>query len=110
MPIGIVLATVALLILSALFSIRFYRRHILGEDATERKIDVEVLDKQSVAVIDAQPGEEDEEYWIYVQPVKGGPKREFMVGIHYYHALNPGDRGTMTYKGRTFVHFALQRG
>ncbi|MFZ6043921.1 DUF2500 domain-containing protein, partial [Vibrio natriegens] len=28
---------------------------------------------------------------------------------HYYHALNPGDRGTMTYKGLTFLHFTLQR-
>lgn len=74
-----------------------------------KKIDVEVLDKQSMAIIGAQPGEDNEEYWIYVQPTKGGPKREFMVGIHYYHALNPGDRGTMTYKGLSFVHFALER-
>ena len=51
----------------------------------------------------------DEEYWIYVEPISGGPKREFMVGIHYYHALNPGDKGTMTYRGQQFIHFALQR-
>lgn len=109
MPLGIVLATVALLIISALFFIRVYRRHMRGENAPEKKIEVEILDKQSVAVIGAKPGDDDEEYWIYVQPLQGGPKRQFMVGVHYYHALNPGDRGTMTYKGISFVHFALLR-
>jgi len=109
MPIWIVLAIVALLIVSILYFVRFYRRHMLGENAPEKKIDVEILDKQSVAVIGAKLGEDNEEYLIYVQPLKGGPKREFMVGIHYYHALNPGDRGLMTYKGLNFVHFALQR-
>ncbi|MCW8329516.1 DUF2500 domain-containing protein [Photobacterium sp. SDRW27] len=109
MPIGIVLTLVALLIIAILYYIRFYRRHMLGENAPEKKIDVEVLDKQSVAVIGAKPGEDDEKYWIYVQPTKGGPKREFMVGIHYYHALTPGDRGLLTYSGLNFVHFALHR-
>lgn len=109
MPIWIVLAVATLLIISIFYFIRFYRRHVQGEDAPEQKIDVEVLDKQSVAIIGAQPGDDNEEYWIHVQPTKGGPKREFMVGVHYYHALNPGDRGTMTYKGLTFIHFALQR-
>lgn len=109
MPIWIVLAIVALLIVAIVYYVRFYRHHMLGENAPEKRINVEVLDKQSVAVIGAKPGEDDEEYWIYVQPTKGGPRREFMVGIHYYHSLNPGDRGLMTYKGLTFVHFALQR-
>ncbi len=109
MPIWIVLAVAILFVISIFYFIRFYRRHVQGENAPEQKIDVEVLDKQSMAIIGAQPGEDNEEYWIYVQPTKGGPKREFMVGIHYYHALNPGDRGTMTYKGLSFVHFALER-
>ncbi|MDX1302721.1 DUF2500 domain-containing protein [Photobacterium sp.] len=109
MPIWIILAIVTLLIVSVFYYVRFYRRHILGESAPEKKIKVEILDKQNVPVIGAQPGEDNEDYWIYVQPEQGGPKREFMVGIHYYHALNPGDKGIMTYKGRTFVHFALQR-
>lgn len=108
MPIWIALAVVVLFTTSTFYFIRFYRRHMQGENAPERKIDVEILDKQSTAVIGAQPGEDNEEYWIYVQPTKGGPKREFMVGVHYYHALNPGDRGTMTYKGLSFLHFALQ--
>lgn len=109
MPLGIVLATAALLIVSALLFTHTYRRHMRGDDAPEKTIDVEILDKQSVAVTGTQPGEDDEEYWIYVQPLQGGPKREFMVGIHYFHALTPGDRGTLTYKGLSFVHFAQCR-
>ncbi|MGF1699806.1 DUF2500 domain-containing protein [Photobacterium makurazakiensis] len=109
MPTWIVLAIFALLVAAILYYVRFYRHHVLGENAPEKKIEVQILDKQSVAVIGAKPGEDDEEYWVYVQPTKGGPKREFMVGVHYYHALNPGDSGIMTYKGVTFLHFALQR-
>ncbi|MGR5471404.1 DUF2500 domain-containing protein, partial [Vibrio astriarenae] len=26
-----------------------------------------------------------------------------------YHALNPGDKGTLTYHGDKFLHFALKR-
>ncbi|WP_299017293.1 DUF2500 domain-containing protein [uncultured Photobacterium sp.] len=109
MPIWIMLALAALLIISILYYVRFYRRHMLGEHAPEQKIEVEVLDKQSVAMEYAQPGEENEEYWLYVQPRSGGLRREFKIGIHYYHALNSGDRGILTYQGTTFLHFALQR-
>ncbi|MCG7584170.1 DUF2500 domain-containing protein [Photobacterium sp. OFAV2-7] len=109
MPIGIVLAVAILFVISLVYFIRFYRRHVQGENAPEKKVEVEILAKQSVPVIGAQPGDDNEEYWIYVQPTKGGPKREFLVGIHYYHALNPGDRGIMTYKGLSFIHFALTR-
>lgn len=109
MPIWIIVAIVAMIALAAMYYIRFYRRHMLGENAPERQIEVQILDKQSVPVIGAKPGEDNEDYWIYVQPTKGGPKREFMVGIHYYHSLNPGDRGIMTYQGVTFRHFALHR-
>ncbi|MDG2663993.1 DUF2500 domain-containing protein, partial [Vibrio parahaemolyticus] len=26
-----------------------------------------------------------------------------------YHALNPGDKGTLTYRGNKFLHFAIKR-
>lgn len=109
MPVSVIVGLIALLIIAVGYFILSYRRHTLGAHAPERSIEVTVLDKQSVPIIGAQPGDEQEEYWIYVHPTQGGPKREFMVGVHYYHALNPGDRGTMTYKGLTFLHFALQR-
>ncbi|MGI2883266.1 DUF2500 domain-containing protein [Vibrio furnissii] len=91
-----------------LFS-RFYRRHIHGENAPERHVQVTVLDKQSIDIPHPLPGQDDREYWVYVQKGQWGPKREFQVGIHYFHALNPGDRGTLTYRGTDFIHFALQR-
>ncbi|KJG25455.1 RNA polymerase subunit sigma [Photobacterium iliopiscarium] len=109
MPTWIIVVLCLLLLLSLFYFIYHYRRHILGIDAPEKKVDVQILDKQSNRIIGAQPGEEDEEYWFYVQPLAGGPKREFMIGIHYYQALNPGDIGTMTYRGQQFIHFALQR-
>ncbi|MBY5947088.1 DUF2500 domain-containing protein [Photobacterium rosenbergii] len=109
MPIAIPATIIALLAVALYCFVHIYRKHTLGENAPERQIEVEILDKQSTPVIGARPGEDDEEYWIYVQPTKGGPKREFMVGIHYYHALNPGDKGVMTYQGTTFRHFALKR-
>ncbi len=110
MPIWIIVASVLLLIISLVSFIKLYRRHVLGLNAPEKKITVTVLDKQSNAIIGAKEGEDSEEYWIYVEPTKGGPKRQFQVGIHYYHALNSGDQGTLTYKGLSFIHFALQRG
>lgn len=109
MPTGIIVAICILFIFSFGYFIFSYRRHTLGLGAPEKKLDVMILDKQSNKIIGAQAGEEDEEYWIYVEPMSGGPKREFMVGIHYYHALNLGDKGTMTYRGQQFIHFALQR-
>ncbi|PSV45616.1 DUF2500 domain-containing protein [Photobacterium indicum] len=109
MPIWIVFVIITLLVFSVLYYVRFYRRHIIGENAVEQTLNVTILEKQSTPIISARVGEDNEEYWIYVQPTAGGPKREFMVGIHYYHALNSGDQGTMTYKGRDFLHFALQR-
>lgn len=78
----------------------------MGHNAIERNIDIRILDKQSETKLSFEQHEEPEEYWIYVEPIKGGPKREFQVGSHYYHALRQGDCGTLTYKGRTFVHFA----
>ena len=103
----------ALLILRALaagwFFVQFQKRHTFGEDAPEQTTEVTVLDKQIIDVPDPKEGEESQEYWIYVQKGKVGPKREFQIGVHYYHALNPGDKGTLTYKGQKFMHFALQR-
>eukprot|EP00487_Bulimina_marginata_P008908 TRINITY_DN32341_c0_g1_i1.p1 TRINITY_DN32341_c0_g1~~TRINITY_DN32341_c0_g1_i1.p1 ORF type:complete len:109 (+),score=10.06 TRINITY_DN32341_c0_g1_i1:110-436(+) len=86
----------------------FYRKHIQGENAPEQSVNVTILDKQTIQVPDAQPGEE-EEFWIYVQRGAVGPKREFQIGVHYYHALNPGDKGTLTYQGDKFLHFAMKR-
>ncbi|MEJ2764415.1 DUF2500 domain-containing protein [Photobacterium sp. MCCC 1A19761] len=109
MPTPLILIVTGLLILSAFYALRIYRRHVQGDQAPEKTVQVEILDKQSIAIAGARPGEDSEAYWIYVRPLRGGPKREFEVGVHYYHALNPGDRGTMTYQGQTFRHFALQR-
>lgn len=109
MPVWIPITLALLLVIALLYFVYSYRRHSLGLDAPEQSIEVCVLDKQANAIIGAQPGEDNEEYWIYVEPTDGGPQREFLVGVHYYHALNPGDQGTMTYKGRQFMHFALKR-
>ncbi|MEF1291775.1 DUF2500 domain-containing protein [Vibrio sp. M260118] len=89
--------------------VRFYRMHIQGDSAPEQTAEVTILDKQSIPVEDVEPGMDDQEYWIYVQKGRIGPKREFQVGVHYYHALNPGDHGTLTYQGDKFLHFALKR-
>ncbi len=88
---------------------RFYQKHLLGENAPERTAQVTVLDMQTVEIDNPKPGEDDQEYWIYVQKGHFGPKREFQVGVHYYHALSPGDKGTLTYQGGKFLHFAMQR-
>jgi len=109
MPLSIFGLLLILAIAAGWFFLRFQRKHSLGENAPEQKADVTILDKQSIDIPDAQPGQEDQEYWIYVQKGRVGPKREFQVGIHYYSALNPGDKGTMTYRGDKFLHFALKR-
>lgn len=109
MPVSLFLALIALIALGAWLFIHFFHKHIQGKDAPEQSVQVTVLDKQVIPITDAKPGEEDQEYWIYVQRGAFGPKREFQVGIHYYHSLNPGDKGTLTYQGDKFLHFALQR-
>ncbi|WP_162045368.1 DUF2500 domain-containing protein [Vibrio taketomensis] len=109
MPITIFVAIALLGLLAGWFFISFYRRHMQGEDAPEQKADVTILDKQAIDIENAEPGQDDQEYWIYVQRGRVGPKREFQVGIHYFHALNPGDKGTLTYQGDKFLHFALKR-
>ncbi|MFA0523652.1 DUF2500 domain-containing protein [Vibrio sp. 10N.222.52.C3] len=109
MPNSLFFAIFALAALAAWVFIGFYRKHSQGENAPEKKVNVTVLDKQSIDLPDAEPGQEDQEYWIYVQRGVVGPKREFQVGIHYFHALNPGDKGTLTYRGDKFLHFALKR-
>ena len=91
------------------FFVGFFRKHMQGENAPQQTANVTVLDKQSIQVETQHPSQESEEYWIYVQRGKWGPKREFQVGVHYYHALNPGDKGALTYQGTKFLHFALQR-
>lgn len=103
MPITVIIFLISLIILAAILCALSYRKHILGYSAKERNIDIRILDKQSVAPLTP---DFDEEYWIYVEPLSGGPKREFQIGIHYYHALHPGDCGTLNYKGISFLHFA----
>nr|WP_194956797.1 DUF2500 domain-containing protein [Enterovibrio baiacu] len=109
-PISLILLLVALAVISTVYFFLSFQKHSLGKGAEERAIDIRILDKQSVALPSPEQHEDPEEYWIYVQPLAGGPKREFQVGVHYYHALQPGDCGTLTYKGLQFLHFAkLQR-
>jgi hypothetical protein len=109
MPISLVIAIFVFIFASGWAFTHFFRKHIQGENAPEQKVEVTILDKQSIDIDDAQPGQEDQEYWIYVQKGRIGPKREFQVGVHYFHALNPGDQGTLTYQGDKFLHFALKR-
>lgn len=109
-PISVILLVGALAVIAGVYFVLTMQKHMLGQGAEERSIDIRILDKQSVAIPDPQQHEDPEEYWIYVEPMEGGPKREFQVGIHYYHALQPGDCGTLTYRGAEFIHFAkLQR-
>lgn len=109
MPVTLLLSLVLLIGLSAWIAIQFHKKHQLGQDAPELTIKVAILDKQSIDIPEAQPGQDDQEYWIYVQKLPIGPKREFKVGVHYYSALNPGDKGMLTYQGDQFLHFTLQR-
>ncbi|MGC9400848.1 DUF2500 domain-containing protein [Vibrio genomosp. F10] len=108
MPVSLFIAVALLALGAAWVFLGFYRKHIQGENAPEQSVNVTILDKQTIQVPDAQPGEE-EEFWIYVQRGAVGPKREFQIGVHYYHALNPGDKGTLTYQGDKFLHFAMKR-
>ncbi|MCW8335473.1 DUF2500 domain-containing protein [Vibrio paucivorans] len=109
MPISLFVAITLLAVLAAWVFLSFYRKHMQGENAPEQAVNVVILDKQAIEIQDAQPGEDDQEYWIYVQKGRLGPKREFQVGVHYYHALNPGDKGKLTYQGDKFLHFAMKR-
>ncbi|KXF82682.1 DUF2500 domain-containing protein [Enterovibrio coralii] len=106
MPISLFLLVIALAVIAGVYFFFIFQKHTLGKGAEERTIDIRILDKQSVAIPNPGMHEEPEEYWIYVEPVDGGPKREFQVGVHYYHALQPGDCGTMSYRGSNFIHFA----
>jgi hypothetical protein len=109
MPLSFVLLLISLFIAALYLFIRTHQKHNLGLDAPEQKCEIQILDKQSVPIIGAKPEEESEEYWLYVQQTKGGPKRQFCVGIHYFYALEAGDTGILTYQGRKFIHFAKKR-
>ncbi|HBV76541.1 MULTISPECIES: DUF2500 domain-containing protein [Vibrio] len=109
MPITLLICILLLIALAAWMYISFHKKHNLGEDAPEKKVNVIVLEKQSINIPNAAIGDDDQEYWIYVQKLPLGPKREFKVGIHYFSALNTGDKGVLTYKGHRFMHFALKR-
>ncbi|MGV3002904.1 DUF2500 domain-containing protein [Vibrio sp.] len=107
MPITLLISLILLIGLAAWMYRQFHKKHNLGLDAPEQQVKVMVIDKQTIDIPEAQSGQEDQEHWIYVQKLPVGPKREFKVGIHYYSALNPGDKGTLTYQGDKFLHFAL---
>ncbi|MCJ2378731.1 DUF2500 domain-containing protein [Vibrio sp. ZSDZ34] len=107
MPTVLILSIFILIIVAACFFSLFYTKHISGKDAPEQQALVTILDKQAVTPTD--PDSHEEEYWIYVRKGRFGPKREFQIGVQYYHHLNPGDRGILTYQGQRFLHFALQR-
>lgn len=109
MPISLYIAIALLCLLAGWVFSNFFRRHMQGEDAPEQTVDVTILDKQAIANDEGEASLDDQEYWIYVQKGKIGPKREFQVGIHYFQALNPGDKGTLTYQGDKFLHFAMKR-
>ena len=106
MPISVILLVIALAVIAGVYFVFTFQKHTLGQGAEERAIDIRILDKQAVALPSDEQHQDPEEYWIYVQPISGGPKREFQVGIHYYHALQAGDCGRLTYRGSDFVHFA----
>lgn len=109
MPVTYIVILLAFILIAAVLFQRFQTKFILGDNAPEMTAEVTILDKQIIEIPDTKPGEEDQEFWIYVQKGKFGPKREFEIGVHYFHALNPGDKGIMTYQGRKFHHFALKR-
>ncbi|WP_407331719.1 DUF2500 domain-containing protein [Enterovibrio sp. 27052020O] len=110
MPISVILLVLALAVVAGVYFVFTFQKHTLGQGAEDRAIDIRILDKQVVSLPSPDQHQDPEEYWIYVEPISGGPKREFQVGVHYYHALQPGDCGTLTYRGSDFVHFAkLQR-
>ncbi|UUM30722.1 DUF2500 domain-containing protein [Vibrio japonicus] len=109
MPISIIIAILLFILVSAWAFIHFFRKHLQGQGAPEQSVNVVVLDKQAIDIPDASPGQDEQEYWIYVQKGRLGPKREFQVGVHYFHALNPGDQGVLTYQGDKFLHFAMKR-
>ncbi|MBY6199582.1 DUF2500 domain-containing protein [Vibrio hangzhouensis] len=106
MPVSLIFAVVILIALAGYLFVYVQKKHTLGVNAPERKASVTILDKQVVVTED--PAQEDE-YWIYIQKGAFGPKREFQVGVHYYHHLSPGDKGILTYQGDKFLHFALNR-
>lgn len=109
MPIIYILTLTFLILLAAVFYSKFYNKHMRGDNAPELSTEVTILDTQIVELPDTKQGEEGQQYWVYVQKGERGPKREFEVGVHYYHSLKAGDRGTLTYQGTTFLHFALKR-
>ncbi len=109
MPLYLIVIVVALVVVAALLFRFSFTRHVQGEGAETKTAKVTIIDKQAVDIPNALPGQEDREYWIYVQKGMLGPKREFKVGIHYFEALEPGHKGELTYKGDEFIHFALKR-
>ncbi|WP_261816388.1 DUF2500 domain-containing protein [Vibrio gallicus] len=109
MPLYFVAIIIALVVIAALLFRASFTRHVQGEGAQPKTANVTIIDKQAVDIPDATIEQEDREYWIYVQKGMLGPKREFKVGIHYFEALQPGNKGELTYQGDKFMHFSLKR-
>ncbi len=106
MPLSIYVAIVLLIMVAAWGFRSLYLQHSQGINANEKTADITILDKQA---IDSSIDNGEQEYWIWVKKGRLGPKREFQVGIHYFQALSPGDKGILTYRGDKFIHFALKR-
>ena len=80
-----------LLLLSLIIVAAFFSFSITGNInsvlARKNAVLCYILNKQSMTFLEG-PHEDGMQYWIYVQPLKGGPKREFSVEPHY-DALSP---------------------
>lgn len=74
MPVTYIIILLVFILIAAVLFQRFQTKFILGDNAPEMKVEVTILDKQIVEIPDTKPGEEDQEFWIYVQKGKFGPK------------------------------------
>lgn len=77
MPFTLLISLALLIIAAVWFFSHFYRRHMQGENAPQRSAEVTILDKQAIDIPHPLPGQDDQEFWIYVQKGRLGPKREF---------------------------------
>ncbi|CAM2879890.1 DUF2500 domain-containing protein [Vibrio rarus] len=102
----------ALLITSFTITALIYlikRRRGPNTAPTEQTATVTIIDKKITQISDSESATQGQEYWISVQKGPLRSKRDFKVGIHYYHALLPGYRGELTHQGETFLGFTLKR-
>lgn len=67
MPFTLLISLALLIIAAVWFFSHFYRRHMQGENAPQRSAEVTILDKQAIDIPHPLPGQDDQEFWIYVQ-------------------------------------------